>query len=146
MTPTDTRRMWKSEGVRELCHSSFWQFQICLGYAIWHHHLGKNYFHSDGLGICRVCRVIAELGTIQLDVRIWPKRAIQGRRSSGRTGVKWKSWDQWKLVKNKKSLPVFLFLFINNGNLKNNNRNYGNHFAFSGCANGCNKIVSSQSR
>jgi len=51
------------------------------------------------------------------------------------------SWKQEKL-KNQKYLPIHLFLFSNN---VTRNRNYENHFEFSGCANSCHKFVSSRS-
>ena len=46
--------------------------------------------------------------------------------------------------KQKSRCQVCLFLFINNVDLKNNNRNYKKHSGFSGCANSCNKIVFSR--
>ena len=45
----------------------------------------------------------------------------QGRRSSGRAGGQQKSWGQWKLIKNKKSLSVCLFRFSSYVDAKNNN-------------------------
>jgi len=42
----------------------------------------------------------------------------------------------------KKIVTLCLFLFINNVDLKNNNRNYRKHTEFSGCPNSCNKFVS----
>jgi len=47
--------------------------------------------------------------------------------------------------KNKKSLPIRLFLIINNVDLKNDNRSIENHSEFFGCRNSCNKFVSIRS-
>jgi len=38
-----------------------------------------------------------------------------------------------------------LFLFTNNVDLENNNRNYKNHSEFSECRNSCNEFVSCRS-
>ena len=47
-----------------------------------------------------------------------------GRRSSGSTGGAVKQLRAMETYKKQKSLPICLFVFINNVHLKNNNRNY----------------------
>jgi len=48
--------------------------------------------------------------------------------------------------KQRNCYQLRLFLFINNVDLKNNNKNYiESHSELSGCVNSCNKCVSSQS-
>jgi len=48
--------------------------------------------------------------------------------------------------KQENRYQLCLFLFINNVDLKNNNKIMENHSEFSGCPKSCNKVISSRSR
>jgi len=68
----------------------------------------------------------------------WHNIHIQGRRSSGRAGGAVKELRAMETKKTQNNrYQMCLFLFINNVDRKNNNRNYRTHSEFSGCSNSC---------
>jgi len=86
--------------------------------------------------------------------QIWPFPRVktmlcipckQGRRNSGRAGGQEKSGGQWKLVKNKNRYQLCLFWAAKFFASKMIAKIVENHSEFCGCANSCNKFVSSWS-
>jgi len=69
---------------------------------------------------------------------VWP---MQGHRGSDRA-VKLRAMETYKNQKTR--FQLYSFLFSSNVDLKNNNKIIEKHSKFSGCANSCNKLVSSR--